>query len=69
MLNGPTVSSAPDVSSAVMGVMGSGSGHEGVIGTMRDEVENPNMNPARQAGVRGMKRRTYLEFDHLYWVS
>ena len=47
ILNGPTVSPAPDVSSAVMGVMGSGSGHEGVIGTMRDEVEKPNMNPAR----------------------
>jgi hypothetical protein len=46
MLNGPTVSPAPDVSRAVRGVIGSGSGQEGVMGTMRDEVENPNMNPA-----------------------
>ena len=45
ILKGPTVSPAPEVSRAVIGVMGSGSGHESVIGTMREEVENPNINP------------------------
>ena len=45
MLKGPTVSPAPDVSRAVRGVMVSGSGHEGVMGTIREDVENPNMNP------------------------
>jgi len=45
MLKGPTVSPAPDVSRAVRGVMVSGSGQEGVMGTIREEVENPNMNP------------------------
>jgi hypothetical protein len=47
ILNGPTVSPAPEVSRAVRGVIGSGSGQEGVMGTIRDEVENPNMNPVR----------------------
>ena len=45
ILNGPTVSPAPEVSRGVLGVIGSGSGHEGVMGTMSEEVENPNMNP------------------------
>jgi hypothetical protein len=45
ILNGPTVSPAPEVSRGVIGVIGSGSGHDGVMGTMSEEVENPNMNP------------------------
>jgi hypothetical protein len=53
ILNGPTVSPAPDVSSGVIGVIGSGSGHDGVMGTIREEVENPNMNPENQPSFRG----------------
>jgi hypothetical protein len=48
ILNGPTVSPAPDVSRAVSGVIGSGSGHDGVMGTMREDVEKPNMKPVCQ---------------------
>jgi len=53
MLNGPTVSPAPEVSRGVIGVMGSGSGHEGVMGTMSEDVENPNMNPDYQPSSQG----------------
>ena len=45
MVNGPTVSPAPELSSGVKGVMGKGSGHEGVIGKVKEEVEKPNRKP------------------------
>jgi hypothetical protein len=57
ILNGPTVSPAPEVSSGVIGVIGSGSGHEGVMGTMREEVEKPNMNPGSQLSFRDAEGR------------
>ena len=47
MVNGPTVSPAPELSSGVKGVMGNGSGHEGVIGRVREEVEKPNRKPRK----------------------
>lgn len=72
MLKGPTVSPAPELSSGVMGVMGSGSGHDGVTGRMRELVEKPKMKPARSVKLpreaKVCRRGTYRVSGRLYLV-